>query len=86
MVLMCGWLHFKMAYANSIYKQYLGDKKGESLKKAFLVRWRKHLAKQVTKGHFHHHLNGALHSILEAYIFVDWKCVMQVSDLSELVT
>jgi hypothetical protein len=86
MILMFGWFHFKMAFTNSLHKQYLGDDKGEGLKKAFGgMKW-KGLTQLLIKGPFHHDLDEALHHTLEAHVLVDWKQISGVTDLSELTS
>lgn len=84
MVLIFGWLHFEMAYANSIHKQYLGTMKGRGLRQAFELLERKGLSKVQTKGPFHHDLDEALHHVAEAHILEDWLVTGGVKEISEL--
>jgi len=49
-VLIFGWLHLQMAFANSLHKQYLGTSSGRGLKQAFEFLERKGLAKVLTRG------------------------------------
>ncbi|KAJ7574764.1 hypothetical protein C8J56DRAFT_1007882 [Mycena floridula] len=85
MVLAFGWLHLMMALGNSIHKQYLGTNKDQAgLKAAFSTLERKGLQSTATKGLFYHHLDEALHHILEAHIQVDWLEVSRVETLQEL--
>lgn len=83
-VLIFGWLHLQMAYANSLHKQYLGTSSGRGLKQAFELLERKGLAKVLTKGPFHHNLDEALYHVAEAHIREDWLVVSGTNNLSEL--
>lgn len=71
MVLVFGWLHFKMAYVNSLHKLYPGTSKGRGLKQAFELLERKGLTRVLTKGPFHHNLNEVLHHVCEVHILED---------------
>ena len=44
-VLIFGWLHLQMAFANSLHKQYLGTSSGRGFRQAFDLLERKGLAK-----------------------------------------
>ncbi|KAF6752011.1 hypothetical protein DFP72DRAFT_1070712 [Ephemerocybe angulata] len=83
-VLLFGWFHLQMAYANSLHKQYLGTERGRGLQHAFDLLNRKGLGKVLTKGPFHHTLDEALHHVAEAHIREDWLDIANVKSLSEL--
>jgi hypothetical protein len=83
-VLLFGWLHLQMAYANSFHKQYSGTSSGRGLRQAFELLERKGLAKAQTKGPFYHDLNEALHIVAEAHIREDWLQVSGAESLSKL--
>lgn len=79
-----GWLHLKMAFANSLHKQYLGTSKGRGLSQAFDLMERKGLGVVSTKGPFHHNLEEALYHVAEAHLRVDWLLVSGVESLNDL--
>ncbi|TFK90447.1 hypothetical protein K466DRAFT_484717 [Polyporus arcularius HHB13444] len=79
-----GWLHFQMALAKSIHKQYFGTDAGKGLKHAFTILCRKGLDRRVTQGPFHDNLEHALYDILEAHLRDCWIKATGVSDLKEL--
>ncbi len=80
-----GWLHFQMALAKSLHKQYFGTDAGAGLKHAFtLLNRLKGLERRVTQGPFHDNLEHALYDVLEAHLRVCWTTVSGVNDLSEL--
>jgi hypothetical protein len=83
-VLIFGWLHLQMAFANSLHKQYLGTSSGRGLKQAFELLERKRLTKIQNKGPFHHDLEEVLYHVAEAHIREDWLMVSGAKDLSEL--
>ena len=83
-VLIFGWLHLQMAFANSLHKQYLGTSSGRGLKQAFELLERKGLTKIQNKGPFHHDLEEVLYHVAEAHIREDWLMVSGAKDLSEL--
>ncbi|KAF8989445.1 hypothetical protein BDQ17DRAFT_1256868 [Cyathus striatus] len=85
-VLIFGWFHLQMAYANSLHKQYLGTSRGRGLQQAFDLLNRKGLNKVMTQGPFHHNLDEALHHIAQAHIREDWIQITGVQDVSELRT
>ncbi|KAL4075287.1 hypothetical protein V8B97DRAFT_2022281 [Scleroderma yunnanense] len=60
MILVFGWLHLQMAFANSLHKQYLGTAAGQGLMHAFTVLKQKGLGSALTKGPFHHDLVEAI--------------------------
>jgi len=83
-LLVFGWLHAQMAFANSLHKQYLGTSSGRGLKHAFdLLDW-KGLTKMLMKGPFHHNLDKALYHIAEAHILEDWLIVSGSKNIAEL--
>ena len=83
-VLIFGWLHLQMAFANSLHMQYLGTSSGRGLKQAFELLERKGLAKVLTWGPFFHNLDEALYHVAEAHLWEDWLLVSSAKDLSEL--
>ena len=84
MVLVFGWLHLQMAFANSLHKQYLGTAAGRGLMQAFTLLKRKGLGNSATKGPFHHDLVEALYHVAEAHVRIDWLTVMKAKCLGEL--
>ncbi len=60
MLLVFGWFHLQMAFAQSLHKQYLGTVKSQGLWKSFNVMKRKGLLTTSIWGPFHHHLDEAL--------------------------
>ena len=84
MVLIFGWLHLQMAFANSLHKQYLGTAAGRGLMQAFTLLKRKGLGSSSTKGPFHHDLVEALYHVAEAHIRIDWLTVTKAKCLEEL--
>ncbi|CAA7271577.1 unnamed protein product [Cyclocybe aegerita] len=83
-VLVFGWFHLQMAFANSLHKQYLGTPQMRGLKHAFLLLEKKGLLKVLTKGPFHHGLNEMLHHVAEAHIRLDWEEIAGVTSLADL--
>lgn len=83
-VLIFGWFHLQMAFANSLHKQYLGTSSSQGLKQAFELLEQKGLARTLTKGPFHHDLDEALHHVAEAHILKDWLVVSGAASISEL--
>ncbi|KAL0569336.1 hypothetical protein V5O48_012628 [Marasmius crinis-equi] len=84
MVLAFGWFHLQMAFAQSLFKQYMGTNKGYGLRKCFSLLKRKGLQTASIKGPFHHHLEEAIYHICEAHILVEWKTVAKVGSLADL--
>ena len=84
MVLVFGWLHLQMAFANSLHKQYLGTAAGRGLMQAFTLLKRKGLGNCATKGPFHHDLVKALYHVAEAHIRIDWLMVTKAKCLGDL--
>lgn len=83
-VLIFGWLHLQMAFANSLHKQYLGTSSRRGLKQAFEILERKGLVRVLTQGPFFHNLDEALYHVAEAHLREDWLLVSGAKDLSEL--
>nr|VWO98011.1 Type 1 capsular polysaccharide biosynthesis protein J (CapJ) [Ganoderma boninense] len=79
-----GWLHFVMAFAKSLHKQYFGTNAGMGLKHAFTLLGRKGLDKRVTQGPFHDNLDRAFYHILEAHLRTCWLQVSGASSLKDL--
>ncbi|PIL35265.1 hypothetical protein GSI_01990 [Ganoderma sinense ZZ0214-1] len=79
-----GWLHFAMAFAKSLHKQYFGTNAGMGLKHAFTLLDRKGLDKRVTQGPFHDNLDRAFYHILEAHLCTCWLQVSGASSLQDL--
>ncbi|KAL1746003.1 hypothetical protein HDZ31DRAFT_35118 [Schizophyllum fasciatum] len=86
LVLVFGWLHLQMAFANSLHKQYIGTSHGYGLARVFDLLNLKGLHKTQTKGVFYHNLDEALCHTAEAHFRVDWKRIAEVDDLAELRT
>ncbi|KAH7921722.1 hypothetical protein BV22DRAFT_1107053 [Leucogyrophana mollusca] len=76
MVLIFGWFHLQMAFANSLHSQYLGTTSGRGLMQAFTLLKREGLSSLSVKGPFHLNLEEALYHLV----------VAGVSDLTELRT
>ncbi|PBK71762.1 hypothetical protein ARMSODRAFT_1016752 [Armillaria solidipes] len=84
MLLVFGWFHLQMAFAQSLHKQYLGTAKGQGLRKSFNVMKRKGLLTTSIRGPFHHHLDEALKHIAEARIRIDLCSLANVDSISQL--
>jgi len=84
MVLVFGWLHLQMAFANSLHKQYLGTAAGQGLMQVFTLLKRKGLGNSAMKGPFHHDLVEALYHVAEAHVQIDWLTVTKAKCLGEL--
>lgn len=84
MILVFGWLHLQMAFANSLHKQYLGTAAGRGLMHAFTVLKRKGLGSALIKGPFHHDLVEAIYHVAEAHLQIDWLAVTKVKNLEDL--
>ncbi|KAI0369782.1 hypothetical protein BV20DRAFT_945515, partial [Pilatotrama ljubarskyi] len=84
MVPVFGWLHYEMAVAKSLHKQYLGTLSGLGLKHAFHLLERKGLDTTSTQGPFHENLEHALYAILSARIRVSWLKIAGFESLAEL--
>jgi hypothetical protein len=83
-VLVFGWLHLQMAFANSLHKQYLGTNQGRGLRQSFNLLNKKGLIQVSTQGPFHHNLEEALYHIAEAHILEDWLVISGAKSLSDL--
>jgi mRNA-degrading endonuclease YafQ of YafQ-DinJ toxin-antitoxin module len=83
-VLVFGWFHLQMAFANSLHKQYEGTNQSRGLKQAFQLLEKKGLSKTLTKGLFHHDLEEALYEVAEAHVQEDWVVVGNVEKLADL--
>ncbi|CDO72887.1 hypothetical protein BN946_scf185002.g72 [Trametes cinnabarina] len=79
-----GWLHYEMAIAKSLHKQYFGSASGLGLKHAFHILERKGLDTTSTQGPFHDNLEDALYAILAARIRLSWLELAGVEDLTAL--
>ena len=84
MVLVFGWLHLQMAFANSLHKQYLGMAAGRGLMQAFTLLKCKGLGSSAMKGPFHHDLIEALYHVAEVHVRIDWLTVTKAKCLKEL--
>ncbi len=79
-----GWLHFEMAVAKSIHKQYLGTTSGYGLKHAFSLLERKGLDVTHTQGPFHDNLERAFYDIMDARLRACWLRMGKVNSLAAL--
>ncbi|KAI9067173.1 hypothetical protein FKP32DRAFT_1564214 [Trametes sanguinea] len=79
-----GWLHFQMAVARSLHKQYLGTTSGLGWKHAFALLERKGLDSPATQGPFHDNFERAMYDIMEARIRGCWLQVGRVASLDKL--
>ncbi|KAI5823219.1 hypothetical protein K523DRAFT_344625 [Schizophyllum commune Tattone D] len=84
LIVVFGWLHLQMAFANSLHKQYVGTSHGYGLARVFDLLNLKGLHKIQTKGVFYHDLDEAICHTAEAHFRVDWKLVAGVDNLAEL--
>lgn len=83
-VLVFGWLHLQMAFANSLHKQYLGSTLGRGLRQAFTLLKKKGLNKVLTKGPFHHDLEECLYEVAAAHFREDWLQMSGEAALKDL--
>ncbi|KAF4611552.1 hypothetical protein D9613_004492 [Agrocybe pediades] len=83
-VLVFGWFHCLMAFANSLHKQYLGTTQGRGLRQAFTLLEKRGLLKVLTKGPFYHDLHEAIEEIAAAHILEDWLIISGVDKIEEL--
>ncbi len=85
MLLIFGWFHLQMAFAQSIFKQYLGTDKrsgtSQGVQSSQTQGFTDHLS---IRGPFHQHLEEALYHVAEAHILVDWKAIAKVESLHDL--
>ncbi|KAF8431619.1 hypothetical protein L210DRAFT_3415728 [Boletus edulis BED1] len=84
LVVVFGWFHLMMAFANSMHKQYLGTNAGRGLMHAFTVLERKGLHTVQTRGPFHQQLHDAIYHVTEARIRDCWRVVSWSDDLTDL--
>ncbi|KAI0756500.1 hypothetical protein C8Q80DRAFT_1278719 [Daedaleopsis nitida] len=84
LVVVFGWFHLLMAFANSLHRQYFGSTSGKGLRQAFALLNRKGLQSVQIKGPFHHHLHEGILHVAEAHILDCWKRVGKVSRLEDL--
>lgn len=84
LVVVFGWFHLQMAFANSLHKQYLGTTAGRGLMHAFTLLERKGLHTVQTCGPFHQNLHDAIYHVTEAHFRACWKVVGKVEKLEDL--
>ncbi|KAJ8481719.1 hypothetical protein ONZ51_g5810 [Trametes cubensis] len=84
LVMVFGWFHLQMAFANSLHRQYFGTAAGQGLRKAFAHLQRKGLQNVQIKGTFHHHLHEGILHVTEAHLRTCWKEVTGVQSLADL--
>ena len=84
LVVVFGWFHLMMAFANSMHKQYLGTNAGHGLMHAFMVLERKGLHTIQTRGPFHQQLHDAIYHVTEARIRDCWRVVSWTDNLADL--
>lgn len=83
-VVIWGWLHYQMAFAKSIHKQYLGTEAGFGLKHAFALLRRRGLDTASTQGPFHDNIEHAFYDIMDAWIRALWLVQSGVERLEDL--
>ncbi|OSC97243.1 hypothetical protein PYCCODRAFT_1472038 [Trametes coccinea BRFM310] len=79
-----GWLHYEMAIAKSLHKQYFGTASGFGFKHAFSLLERKGLDVTSTQGPFHDNFEQALYDILIARVRASWLEIAGVEKLESL--
>ncbi|KAI0324314.1 hypothetical protein GY45DRAFT_1395406 [Cubamyces sp. BRFM 1775] len=79
-----GWLHYEMAIAKSLHKQYFGTASGLGFKHAFALLERRGLDETATQGPFHDNFERAIYDTLTARIRASWLEVGGVESLAEL--
>lgn len=84
LIVIFGWFHLQMAFANSLHKQYLGTTAGRGLTHAFTLLERKGLQSVRTAGPFYQNLHDAIICVAEAHFRACWKVVGKVDQLSDL--
>ena len=84
LVVVFGWFHLLMAFANSLHRQYLGTGAGRGLMHAFTILSRKGLGTVQTRGPFHQNLHEAISHVAEAHFRTCWKVIGGVDELAEL--
>ena len=84
LVVVFGWFHLLMAFANSLHRQYLGSGAGRGLMHTFTILSHKGLGTVQTRGPFHQHLHEAISHVAEAHFRTCWKVMGGVEQLSDL--
>ena len=84
LILSFGWLHFMMAHASGLHKQYLGTSRGRGLSHAFDLLNKKGLGVTSVKGPFHHDLSEVIYHSAEAHIREEWLVHSKVQSLDQL--
>ncbi|KIK77230.1 hypothetical protein PAXRUDRAFT_778608, partial [Paxillus rubicundulus Ve08.2h10] len=84
LVVVFGWFHLMMAFANSMHKQYLGTNARRGLMHAFTVLERKGLHTVQTRGPFHQQLHDTIYHVTEACIRDCWRVVSWTESLADL--
>ncbi|KAI0634114.1 hypothetical protein C8Q77DRAFT_1056061 [Trametes polyzona] len=84
LVVVFGWFHATMAFANSLHRQYFGSASGRGLRQAFGLLHRKGLQSVKIKGSFHQHLHEGILHVAEARLRDCWCKVAGVKTLAEL--
>lgn len=79
-----GWLHYQMAFAKSIHKQYLGTEAGFGLKHAFGLLRRRGLDTASTQGPFHDDIERTFYDIMDARIRTLWLVQSGARKLEDL--
>ncbi|RDB26990.1 hypothetical protein Hypma_005135 [Hypsizygus marmoreus] len=83
-VLVFGWLHLMMAFANTLHKQYMGTAHGRGLSQAFDLLTKKGLGTSSIQGPFYHDLNEILYHKAAAHLREDWCFVAGIQHIHEL--
>ncbi|KAI0629150.1 hypothetical protein C8Q77DRAFT_1236530 [Trametes polyzona] len=86
LVVVFGWFHALMAFANSLHRQYFGSASGHGLRQAFAHLSRKGLQTVQIKGTFYHHLHEGITHVSEARFRDCWRKVGGVEKLADLRT
>ncbi|KAI0368261.1 hypothetical protein BV20DRAFT_1054231 [Pilatotrama ljubarskyi] len=84
LVVVFGWFHALMAFANSLHRQYFGSTSGWGLRQAFALLNRKGLQNVKIKGNFYQHLHEGILHVAEARLRDCWRKVAGVEALSDL--
>ncbi len=84
LVVVFGWFHLLMAFANSLHRQYFGSASGRGLRQAFALLHRKGLQTVQIKGTFYHHLHEGILHVSEARLRTCWRKVGGVQELKDL--
>lgn len=83
-VVVFGWFHALMAFANSLHRQYFGSASGRGLRQAFALLKRKGLQSVQIKGTFYHHLHEGILHVAEARLRDCWRKIAGVEKLADL--